>query len=153
MAVGKSTLGLGLARHLGLPFVDLDKEVERMAGQPVSEIFASAGEAAFRAREASALASAVRAPQFVLALGGGTLHQPHALQTLHDVEIFVLQRPWPVLAARLAADSTRPLAEKAAALYAERHARESSLGRSVWLTGDDAATDLATLIAAVEAAA
>lgn len=36
---GKSTLGKGLAEHLGVSFIELDDEIEREAGVPSSEIF------------------------------------------------------------------------------------------------------------------
>ena len=70
---GKSTLGKLLAERLGLPFLDLDKEVQNEAGMPVRRIFAEEGEAGFRAREKRALDSACRHERCVVALGGGTL--------------------------------------------------------------------------------
>ena len=36
---GKSTLGTALAAELGIPFIELDREVEREAGTSLSEIF------------------------------------------------------------------------------------------------------------------
>ena len=38
---GKSTVGQELAGRLGVPFVDLDAEIERREGRTVPEIFAS----------------------------------------------------------------------------------------------------------------
>ena len=71
---GKSTLGRALADDLALPFCDLDARIEEDAGSPVRDIFAAAGEAAFRAREAEQLRRAVEAsPESVIALGGGAL--------------------------------------------------------------------------------
>ena len=55
---GKTVVGRELAGKLGVPFVDLDTEIEREAGKPVSEIFADEGEAAFRGMEAAALVKA-----------------------------------------------------------------------------------------------
>ena len=45
---GKSSVGPELARRLGVPFVELDAEIERVAGTPVREIFERDGEARFR---------------------------------------------------------------------------------------------------------
>lgn len=73
MGAGKSTLGRAAARLLGWPFDDLDELIERAAGLSVQQLFAQEGEAAFRQREAEALAAYARAegPR-ILACGGGT---------------------------------------------------------------------------------
>jgi shikimate kinase len=73
MGSGKTTVGSLLARRLGWTFVDLDAEVERAAGCSVREVFASRGEAAFRAFEHHALAATLAAEDVVVATGGGTL--------------------------------------------------------------------------------
>ncbi len=52
---GKSVVGKELAGRLGVPFIDLDSEIERQAGSSVADIFAAEGEVAFRGREAAAL--------------------------------------------------------------------------------------------------
>ncbi|MBS2021220.1 MAG: chorismate synthase [Deltaproteobacteria bacterium] len=70
---GKSTVGPLVAQALGLPFADVDAEIERESGKRVAEIFAGEGEAAFRAREAAAVRTLSRGPRQVIALGGGAL--------------------------------------------------------------------------------
>src|SRR3970040_1696024 len=45
---GKSTLGAKLAESLGVPFVELDREVEREAGSDLGELFSNYGQEAFR---------------------------------------------------------------------------------------------------------
>ena len=42
---GKSTLGALLAKQLGVPFIELDREIEREAGTSLSEIFLLYGQA------------------------------------------------------------------------------------------------------------
>jgi shikimate kinase/3-dehydroquinate synthase len=80
--VGKSTLGRALAVATGRPFVDLDERIVGDAGgTPIGELFASEGEAGFRAREARALralldASTGASPSPIVALGGGALVEP-----------------------------------------------------------------------------
>ena len=44
MGSGKSTVGEYLANQLGRPFVDTDKEVERMLGMSARDIFDQLGE-------------------------------------------------------------------------------------------------------------
>ena len=73
---GKSTLGRKAARQLGVEFIDLDAEIERVERRTVAEIFAGEGEAYFRERE-RALTESLRArPSMVLAPGGGWAAQP-----------------------------------------------------------------------------
>jgi shikimate kinase len=70
---GKTTVGGLLAQRLGVPFIDTDPEIERMAGKTISEIFAQDGEPVFRAMERQTVREALSRHDGVLALGGGTV--------------------------------------------------------------------------------
>lgn len=52
---GKSTLGAQLAEQRGVPFIELDREVEREAGTSMNEIFLLHGQAGYRRFERRAL--------------------------------------------------------------------------------------------------
>ncbi|GAB3474671.1 helix-turn-helix transcriptional regulator [Polaromonas eurypsychrophila] len=52
---GKSTLGLQLATERGVPFVELDREIEREAGTSMNEILLLHGQAGYRRYERRAL--------------------------------------------------------------------------------------------------
>ena len=71
MGVGKTSLGRLLARKLHLPFVDSDKEIERMTGFSISDLFARYGEAEFRMGEEKVMERLLNGNPCVLSSGGG----------------------------------------------------------------------------------
>jgi shikimate kinase len=74
MGAGKTTVGRAAAERLGVPFVDVDHEIERQQGRTVSTIFADDGEAAFRGIERSVLADVLSRPtRSIVAAGGGAV--------------------------------------------------------------------------------
>lgn len=107
---GKSTVGREVAGRLGVPFVDLDEEVERRSGATVSQIFASEGEAGFRTLEARALVDASRQDPSVVACGGGVVLEPANRITLRNTGTCVyLHVPLAVLEERVEPAADRPL--------------------------------------------
>lgn len=73
MGAGKTTIGRALARTLGLPFHDSDREIEARTGADVALIFDLEGEAGFRVRERAVLEELTRRDGVVLATGGGAV--------------------------------------------------------------------------------
>ena len=74
---GKSTLGAKLAASVSLPFVELDREVEKEAGAPLAEVFAMYGQDAFRRFERRALERVLaEEPRAVIATGGSLVTDP-----------------------------------------------------------------------------
>lgn len=74
---GKSTVGGELARRLGVPFVELDQQIEKRAGLRLGEIFELHGEAYYRKVERDVLrALLARATPMVLATGGSIVSDP-----------------------------------------------------------------------------
>jgi shikimate kinase len=71
MGAGKSSIGRRLAARLDLQFVDADAEIEKAAGMSIPDIFATRGEAEFRAGEARVIARLLDGAPQVLATGGG----------------------------------------------------------------------------------
>jgi XRE family aerobic/anaerobic benzoate catabolism transcriptional regulator len=73
---GKSSLGAALAKDLGYPFVELDREIEREAALPLSEIFMLYGQAGYRRIERRCLERLLeRGDPLVLAAGGGIVSE------------------------------------------------------------------------------
>jgi shikimate kinase len=107
---GKSTVGAELAGRLGVPFIDLDLEIEVEQGRSVTEIFDAEGEAGFRALEARALVAASTHDPAVIACGGGVVLEPANRVTLRNTGTCVyLNVSLDVLEARVEPDADRPL--------------------------------------------
>jgi XRE family aerobic/anaerobic benzoate catabolism transcriptional regulator len=80
---GKSTLGEKLARALGVPFIELDREVEKEAGANLGEVFAMYGQDAFRRFERRALERVLQAHErAVIATGGSLVTDPSSYELL-----------------------------------------------------------------------
>lgn len=74
---GKSTLGKLLAKSIGWPFVELNKEIERINGLSVAEIMALYGQEGFRRMEQTALTQVLTGTEpVVLATGGSIVSEP-----------------------------------------------------------------------------
>jgi shikimate kinase len=107
---GKSTVGRELAGRYGVPFVDLDAEIERAEGMGVAAIFAERGEAAFRALEAQELVKASTEDPSVVACGGGVVLEPANRIALRNTGICVyLDVPLARLQERVRPAADRPL--------------------------------------------
>ncbi|EUJ39260.1 shikimate kinase [Brochothrix campestris] len=72
MGVGKTTIGRELGKRTLLPFADSDDLIEQQTKMSVQDIFATKGEAAFRALEEELVIAQLRDNKtHILALGGG----------------------------------------------------------------------------------
>ncbi len=70
---GKSTIGRRLAERLGVPFHELDAEIEEAAGLTLAEIFELHGEAYYRRLEREALAALLTSVEGAVIATGGSL--------------------------------------------------------------------------------
>jgi shikimate kinase len=110
---GKSVVGRELAGRLGVPFLDLDEEIERAAGASVVDIFRSKGETGFRALEAAALVDAGTHDPSVVACGGGVVLEPANRITLRATGTCVfLDVPLARLRERVRPAADRPLIQR-----------------------------------------
>jgi XRE family aerobic/anaerobic benzoate catabolism transcriptional regulator len=81
--VGKSTLGPLLAERLGVPFVELNREIEREAKLAIGEIFTFYGQHGYRVLERRCLERIIAEyPNVVLATGGGVVAEPATYELL-----------------------------------------------------------------------
>jgi len=75
MGVGKSAIGRRVARELGYKFLDSDDCIEKRVGKKIPAIFASEGEARFRAYEREFIESGHPEAGCVVSCGGGLVVQ------------------------------------------------------------------------------
>ncbi|MCD0486643.1 shikimate kinase [Pedobacter sp. MC2016-14] len=102
MGCGKTTMGKKLAKTLEYPVIDLDHEIEKVTGMPVSAYFAKEGEPAFRALESKLLKEFNYPDHCVVATGGGTpcFYDNMEWMTANGTSVYI-QMPALALAKRL----------------------------------------------------
>jgi shikimate kinase len=110
MGAGKTTVGRRLAAKLGRHFVDSDEEVEKAAGMSIEDIFASRGEADFRAGEVRVIARLLKDQDLVLGTGGGAFvnAETRALVKASALSVWI-KADFELLFARVQRRSNRPL--------------------------------------------
>ena len=71
MGSGKSTIGGLLAKKLGGVLIDIDKKIEKIENQKISQIFELKGEAYFRELEFNVTIQSLKDNNKIISLGGG----------------------------------------------------------------------------------
>jgi len=156
---GKSTLGKRAGKALGVPFVELNREIEDQSGMPVNELLALYGQEGYRRLEAQALERVVAThSSMILAVAGGIVAEPvtYAALRSHFHTIWVKASPREHMERVRAQGDTRPMAgnpeamdqlksilTSREALYDQAQAQLNTSGRSV----ENSLRDLLQLIA------
>jgi XRE family aerobic/anaerobic benzoate catabolism transcriptional regulator len=110
---GKSTLGQLLAGRLDVPFIELDREIEREIGAPLSEIFDLYGQAAYRRAEKRSLEAIIEHHErAVIATGGSLVSEPATFDLLLSAcfTVWLKARPEEHMSRVFAQGDTRPMA-------------------------------------------
>lgn len=116
---GKSTLGMLLAEQLGVPFIELNREIERRAGASLGEIFDMFGQESFRRAEREALENVLDQHEaFVLATSGSIVTEPGTLDMLlaSCFTVWVRAEPQEHMKRVMAQGDMRPMANSARAM-------------------------------------
>lgn len=144
---GKSTLGQMLADDLELPFVELSREIEKLAGCSVREIHDLYGTNAYRRYERRALEEAVQIyDEVVIATPGGIVSDPATFNELlaHCTTVWLQAAPEehmgrvaaqgdtrPMAASREAMEDLRRILNGRAAFYSKADLRLDTSGRTL----------------------
>ena len=116
---GKSTLGQKLAQALEIPFIELDREVEKDAGAALGEVFAMYGQDAFRRFERRALERVLAQNRHaVIAAGGGLVTDAASYKLLLErcQCVWLKASPEEHMARVIAQGDMRPFKGRSAAL-------------------------------------
>ena len=103
---GKSTVGVLVARRLGVGFLDTDDEVAAVARKEVGDIFVEDGERAFRALERPVVERALRYAG-VVALGSGAVLDPDVQRMLAGQRVVYLETGFAEVAKRTGMNKPR----------------------------------------------
>jgi XRE family aerobic/anaerobic benzoate catabolism transcriptional regulator len=80
---GKSTLGAKLAKEMKLPFIELDREIEKDARMPLEEIFSLYGQSGYRRIEKRTLDRVIHEKErAVISVGGGVVSEKETYEAL-----------------------------------------------------------------------
>ena len=139
---GKSTLGAKLAKVLAVPFVELDREIEREAGTSLSEIFLLYGQSGYRRYERRCLERVLKSERAVIATGGSIVSEPGTYELLLSTcfTIWLKAAPEEHMARVIAQGDTRPMAGNDQAMEDLRRILE---GRAVLYRQADVVVDTA----------
>lgn len=86
---GKSVVAQAISRKIGREIIEVDAEIERIAGKTIPEIFASGGESEFRAIETEVLAEAGKQSGKIISTGGGCVTIPENYPLLHQNGVII----------------------------------------------------------------
>lgn len=128
MGSGKSTIAKLLGKMTGIPYLDMDQEIEKASGMSIRQIFIKYGEHEFRNRESALLdklchvngladvlagayeASAESPESLIVSCGGGIILDDANRKILNQQYTIFLEASSEILFDRVNGDTNRPFA-------------------------------------------
>ncbi len=99
---GKTILGKETAKVLGLNYIDLDQEAEKIQGITIPEMFNLYGEPFFRELESKVIQSTEKLSGYIISTGGGAVCFPDNMKLLKKNNLVIwINRPVEQIAADL----------------------------------------------------
>ncbi|MCY4633891.1 MAG: shikimate kinase [Acidobacteria bacterium] len=127
MAAGKSTVARALGARIDWRVEDVDSRIEAREHRAVADIFATRGEARFRAIEREVLRDLVPLRHTVVATGGGTFADPANRRLINaDGASVWLDVSFETVVDRIPPDGRRPLAADRTTMEALYRTRQSA---------------------------
>jgi XRE family aerobic/anaerobic benzoate catabolism transcriptional regulator len=158
---GKSTLGSKLAADRDVPFIELDHEIEKDTGMPLTEIFSLYGQSGYRAIEKRTLERVLgESDRAVISVGGGIVSEKETYDYLlaHCYTIWLKAQPEEHMSRVIGQGDFRAMAGSARAMEDLRRILESreplyrKADTCVDTSGDSVDASFTKLKAALEAA-
>jgi XRE family aerobic/anaerobic benzoate catabolism transcriptional regulator len=112
---GKSTVGKSLAKHLGIPFIEMDALIEKEANLSLGELFSLHGEGYYKRLAYDILLKLLaRNEQMVIATGGSVVTDPETWQLLkrRSHTVWLKAKPEDHWKRVLGQGDTRPMANR-----------------------------------------
>jgi shikimate kinase len=110
MGTGKTEVGRELSRLLGMPVVDIDREIEKSEGSTINEIFSRRGEEYFRELETAIIHRVASGHGCIISTGGGAVLREENIRALQGSGIiFCLTANPATILQRTEGDDDRPL--------------------------------------------
>lgn len=152
MGTGKSSTGYRIAQKMKREFIDTDREIERVTGMSISQLFRKHGEVRFRSEEELMAQKLSTKTNLVIATGGGIILNANNIQSLQKNGILICldaspedifarvsrkKGVRPLLRNDFSLDGIKKLLAERESLYSCADFRVDTSGRDINLVVDD----------------